>query len=148
MSYKLVFRLCLLLSGSLYSTLGWAQAERYDFVSTYQANRSPVAESIASQESHWMKKKLKLSDKQFKQVQDVNLYYARVQEEKMAVQQRQIPNPDELQAIIAENEKLRDEKEDWYKLILTPNQWHVYQKKKKSLHQNAWAPSRQTVAKP
>lgn len=113
-------------------TAAWAQSLETDLSSSDLASRkSPTVEEIASYESNWMRKKLKLSPKQFELVKSVTTYYATLQEDKRTAHQREIPTPVELQQIVAENARLEEEKEEAYKRILTANQWHVYRKKKK-----------------
>ena len=98
--------------------------------------KPPTADEMADEETKWMNKKLKLTEDQLLSVETLNLDYAlRVGDFRdafMLTHTTTRPTPQEIQQIRETMDKWQTEKETKLKVILTPEQWEIYEKKKKS----------------
>lgn len=94
-------------------------------------------DQIAEEQTKWLDKKVKLTDDQSISIETLNLDYALkmsdYQEAFMKIHANSRPTPQEIQKIRETVDKWETEKEEKYKGILTPEQWEIYQKKKKGM---------------
>ncbi|WP_026994209.1 hypothetical protein [Flectobacillus major] len=94
-------------------------------------------EKIAEEDTRWMTKKLKLSEEQLPKVEDLNIKYAfqrfdLFEEIKKATNNGTMPPSDEVRVKIREKmQKMKVDKDNDMKAILTPEQYETYQKKRK-----------------
>jgi hypothetical protein len=100
--------------------------------------RKPLtSDQIAEEQTKWMNKKLKLTEDQSISVETLNLDYALrlmdFQEAFMKIHANTRPTPQEIQQIRTTVDKWEAEKEAKFQTILTPEQWEIYQKKKKGM---------------
>jgi hypothetical protein len=100
------------------------------------AKKPPTPDEMADEETKWMNKKLKLNEDQLLSVETLNLDYAlRMSDYRdafMAAHANTRPTPQEIQKARETMDKWQTEKETKLKAILTPEQWEIYEKKKKS----------------
>ena len=98
--------------------------------------KPPTADEMADEETKWMNKKLKLTEDQLLSVETLNLDYAlRIGDYRdgfMLTHTTTRPTPQEIQQVRETMDKWQTEKETKLKAILTPEQWEIYEKKKKS----------------
>lgn len=94
-------------------------------------------DQIAEEQTKWLDKKVKLTEDQSISIETLNLDYALklsdYQEAFMKIHANSRPTPQEIQQIRETVDKWEAEKEEKYKGILTPEQWEIYQKKKKGM---------------
>jgi hypothetical protein len=103
-----------------------------------QTPRKPLtSDQIAEEQTKWMTKKLKLTEDQAISIEMANLDHALnlsdFQEAYMKTHANTRPSPQEIQQIRATVDKWQTEKEAKFKTILTPEQWEIYEKKKKGM---------------
>ena len=103
-----------------------------------QTPRKPLtSDQIAEEQTKWMVKRLKLNEDQSISAEMLNLDFALrlsdYQEAFMKTHANTRPSPQEIQEIRATVDKWQAEKETKLQAILTPEQWDIYQKKKKSM---------------
>lgn len=103
-----------------------------------QTPRKPLtSDQIAEEQTKWMTKKLKLTEDQSISVEMANLDHALrlsdFQDAYMKTHANVRPSPQEIQQIRTTVEKWQAEKEAKFQTILTPEQWEIYQKKKKGM---------------
>jgi len=103
-----------------------------------QTPRKPLtSDQIAEEQTKWMTKKLKLTEDQAISIEMANLDHALnlsdFQEAYMKTHANTRPTPQEIQQIRATVDKWQTEKEAKFKTILTPEQWEIYEKKKKGM---------------
>ncbi|TAF93665.1 MAG: hypothetical protein EAZ32_12345 [Cytophagia bacterium] len=98
--------------------------------------KPPTADEMADEETKWMNKKLKLTEDQLLSVETLNLDYALrmgdYRDAFMLAHATARPTPQEVQKARETMEKWQVEKETKLQVLLTPEQWEIYQKKKKS----------------
>ena len=96
-----------------------------------------TSDQIAEEQTKWMNKKLKLTEDQSISIETVNLDFALrlmdYQEAFMKIHTNTRPTPQEIQQIKSTVDKWEAEKEAKFQTILTPEQWEIYQKKKKGM---------------
>lgn len=94
-------------------------------------------DQIAEEQTKWLDKRVKLTEDQSISIETLNLDYALklsdYQEAFMKIHTNSRPTPQEIQQIRETVDKWQTEKEEKYKGILTPEQWEIYQKKKKGM---------------
>ncbi len=114
---------------------GRGYSSRSQFPDTPRKPLTP--DKIAEEQTKWMDKKLKLTDEQSLSVETANLDYALrlndYQEAFMKSHATTRPSPQEIQQVRTTVEKWQAERETKFQSILTPEQWEIYQKKKKSM---------------
>ena len=103
-----------------------------------QTPRKPLtSDQIAEEQTKWMTKKLKLTEDQAISIEMANLDHALrlsdYQEAFMKSHANIRPTPQEIQQIRATVDKWQAEKEAKFQTIMTPEQWEIYQKKKKGM---------------
>lgn len=103
-----------------------------------QTPRKPLtSDQIAEEQTKWMTKKLKLTEDQSISVETANLDHALrlsdFQEAYMKTHANTRPSPQEIQQIRTTVDKWQADKEAKFQTILTPEQWEIYQKKKKGM---------------
>lgn len=98
----------------------------------------PSPEEMASRETKWMKKKLKLTDAQQPAVEALNIQFAARRSEvvQAVMKSGQMPTPTDLVRMQTAVEAIQAEKEQQLKPLLTDEQWTVYQKKKDGFSQD------------
>ncbi len=114
---------------------GYGAGSYNQMPSTPRKPKTP--DEIAEDQTKWMTKKLKLTDDQALSIETLNLDHALrlsdYQEAFMKTHANIRPSPQEIQQIRTTVDKWQAEKETKFQGILTPEQWEIYQKKKKSL---------------
>lgn len=99
--------------------------------------KPPTPDQIADDQTKWMVKKLKLNEDQAISVEMLNADYAfklnDYQEAFMKSHANTRPTPQEIEEIRTTVSKWQAEKEAKYQTIMTPEQWDLYQKKKKGM---------------
>ena len=94
-------------------------------------------EEIAKEDTRWMTKKLKLTEEQIPKVEDINIKYAFqrfdiFEELKKATNNGTTAPPDDVRTKLREKmRKMKDDKDNDMKAVLTPEQFEEYQKRRK-----------------
>ncbi|MEZ4904190.1 MAG: hypothetical protein R2822_21780 [Spirosomataceae bacterium] len=99
--------------------------------------KPPTSDEIAEDQTKWLNKKVKLNEDQAISVEMLFLDYALkltdFQELYMKSHANTRPTPQEIQQIKTMMDEWNTEKEGKLKAILTPEQWGIYEKKKKAM---------------
>ncbi len=94
-------------------------------------------DQIAEEQTKWLDKKVKLTEDQSISIETLNLDHALklsdYQEAFMKIHANSRPSPQEIQQIRETVDKWQTEKDEKFKGILTPEQWAIYEKKKKGM---------------
>lgn len=117
---------------------GYGRGGLGGFSQTPQTPRKPpTVDQIADDQTKWMIKKLKLNEEQSLSVEMLNIDHAfklnDYQEAYMKTYATTRPTQQEIETIRTTAAKWNTEKEAKLQAILTPEQWDIYQKKKKSM---------------
>jgi len=99
--------------------------------------KPPTSDEIAEDQTKWLNKKVKLNEDQAISAEMLFLDYALkmtdFQELYMKTHANTRPTPQEIQQIKKTMDEWNTEKEGKLQAILTPDQWDIYQKKKKTM---------------
>jgi hypothetical protein len=94
---------------------------------------SSVPTILADRETKWLRDSLSLSKEQTKSVKKVNFDYAKQQQDAIkdiVGTKGEQPSPATIKQVREAMTMLNDEKQDFLKPLLTPEQWTTYQTKK------------------
>lgn len=136
--------IALLMSVQAFAQYGYGYGNGYgrgglgSFSQTPQTPRKPpTVDQIADDQTKWMIKKLKLNEEQSLSVEILNIDHAfklnDYQEAYMKTYATTRPTQQEIETIRTTAAKWNTEKEAKLQAILTPEQWDIYQKKKKGM---------------